>query len=62
MVDQPIGCSGQRQSMRALHQREGIMATQVSQPPNIISSRPLSDLLCGTFPSSPSSFEDPQEY
>ena len=36
-------------------------ATQVSQPPNIISSQPLSDLLCDTFPSSPSSFEDPQE-
>jgi len=54
MLGQPTTWSGRRESMLALRQREGIMASRAARPSD--PGRPMTDLLDGLAPDSPTAF------
>jgi NAD(P)-dependent dehydrogenase (short-subunit alcohol dehydrogenase family) len=56
MVRQPTSYSGRRESMFALRQREGIMASQVPHP---TTTAPPTELTNGLVAATPTAFEEP---
>jgi NAD(P)-dependent dehydrogenase (short-subunit alcohol dehydrogenase family) len=56
MVRQPLSYSGHRESMFALRQREGIMATRIAHP---ATDAPPTELFDGLVPQTESYFEEP---
>jgi hypothetical protein len=56
MVGQPLAYSGRRESMFALRQREGIMASRIARPPT---EPPPVELFDGLVELTETSFEEP---